>query len=178
MGLLTVIRKQKLKDKELRIIILGLDNSGKSTILNSILDKPNTDISPTLGFEIHSLQHKSHNLNFWDIGGQESIRTFWFNYFFDKFDYIFFVIDLITINSRFNEIYNEFIRLLENERFEQIKLIIILNKMDLFDNTDSESIKEEVIKKLELSRYLVKYEIVMVSGKEGKNIDLLLDKII
>lgn len=37
MGLLSIIRKQKLKDREIRCLILGLDNSGKSTIVNKLL---------------------------------------------------------------------------------------------------------------------------------------------
>lgn len=179
MGLLTIIRKQKLKDKDLRIIVLGLDNAGKSTVVHSILGNPEeTKISPTLGFEIHSMQHKGFNLNFWDIGGQESIRAFWFNYFFDKFDCILFVIDLITIRSRFNEIHREFIKLLDNEKFEKTKFVIVLNKMDLFEEHQYETVKEEILEKLQLNRYIIKYEIVMVSGKSGKNINLLVETLV
>ncbi|KAH3687343.1 hypothetical protein WICPIJ_001687 [Wickerhamomyces pijperi] len=179
MGLLTIIRKQKLKDKDLRIIVLGLDNAGKSTIVHSLLGSPeDTKISPTLGFEIHSLQHKGYNLNFWDIGGQESIRAFWFNYFFDKFDCIVFVIDLITIRTRLNEIHQEFIKLLDNEKFEKTKFIIVLNKMDLFQEDQFDQVKEEIIEKLQLKRYIVEYEIVMVSGKTGRNVPGILDKIV
>ena len=72
MGLLSIIRKHKLRDKEIRCLILGLDNSGKSTIVNKLLpkDEQNNDgIMPTVGFQIHSLMIKDVTISLWDIGG-------------------------------------------------------------------------------------------------------------
>lgn len=58
MVLLSIIRKNKRKERELRVLFLGLDNSGKSTILKRIQGKDITDISPTLGFDIFTLLHE------------------------------------------------------------------------------------------------------------------------
>lgn len=49
MGLLTIIRKQRLKEKELRVLILGLDNGGKTTILKKLNGEDIYEVSPTLG---------------------------------------------------------------------------------------------------------------------------------
>lgn len=57
MVLLSIIRKNKLKERELRLLFLGLDNSGKSTILKRIQGKDIDDVSPTLGFDIFTLLH-------------------------------------------------------------------------------------------------------------------------
>eukprot|EP00656_Telonema_subtile_P003763 TRINITY_DN11700_c0_g1_i1.p2 TRINITY_DN11700_c0_g1~~TRINITY_DN11700_c0_g1_i1.p2 ORF type:complete len:102 (+),score=14.12 TRINITY_DN11700_c0_g1_i1:334-639(+) len=38
-------------------------------------------IEPTLGFNIKTLEHKGFTLNFWDVGGQKTIRAYWRNYF-------------------------------------------------------------------------------------------------
>lgn len=57
MVLLSIIRKNKLKERELRILFLGLDNSGKSTILKRIQGKDIDSVSPTLGFDIFTLLH-------------------------------------------------------------------------------------------------------------------------
>ncbi|XP_065560826.1 ADP-ribosylation factor-like protein 2 [Artemia franciscana] len=58
MGLLTIIRKLKQKEKEVRILMLGLDNAGKTTILKKFSGEDISTISPTLGFNIKSFEHK------------------------------------------------------------------------------------------------------------------------
>jgi ADP-ribosylation factor-like protein 3 len=100
MGLLNLLRKLKkvrfsqrmvyLKhinyfktqsDNEARLLVLGLDNSGKTTILKKLSDEDITQIMPTQGFNIKSLMHEGFKLNVWDIGGQKSIRPYWRNYY-------------------------------------------------------------------------------------------------
>ncbi|EKX72257.1 ADP-ribosylation factor, arf, putative [Theileria equi strain WA] len=57
MGLLKVIRKTKLLEKEMRILILGLDNAGKTTILKKINSEDVSKVEPTVGFSIKSLEY-------------------------------------------------------------------------------------------------------------------------
>ena len=52
MGLLTIIKKVKAKERELRILMVGLDNAGKTTIVKRINGEDIPKISPTLGFNI------------------------------------------------------------------------------------------------------------------------------
>ena len=70
-------------DKLIVIIIFnrGLDNAGKTTILKKFNGEDITTISPTLGFNIKTLEHNGFNLNIWDVGGQKSLRSYWRNYF-------------------------------------------------------------------------------------------------
>ncbi len=70
MGLLTLLRKLKRTDKEARILVLGLDNAGKTTILKKLADEDITHTMPTQGFNIKSVQHEGFKLNVWDIGGE------------------------------------------------------------------------------------------------------------
>ena len=49
--------------------MLGLDNSGKTTILKKLSDEDISQIMPTQGFNIKSLMHDGFKLNVWDIGG-------------------------------------------------------------------------------------------------------------
>ena len=51
--------------------MLGLDNSGKTTILKKLSDEDITHIMPTQGFNIKSLMHDGFKLNVWDIGGTQ-----------------------------------------------------------------------------------------------------------
>lgn len=50
--------------------MLGLDNSGKTTILKKLSDEDISQIMPTQGFNIKSLMHDGFKLNVWDIGGK------------------------------------------------------------------------------------------------------------
>lgn len=68
---------------EARILVLGLDNAGKSTILARLSEEEIATIRPTQGFVVKSLKHDNIRLNVWDVGGQKSIRPYWRNYFAD-----------------------------------------------------------------------------------------------
>lgn len=81
MVLYTILKKIKEKEKQQRILILGLDNAGKTTIVKKLNGDDVDSISPTLGFNINTLIHKEHQINVWDIGGQQTLRSYWRNYF-------------------------------------------------------------------------------------------------
>ena len=62
MGLLSILRKLKEKEKDVRILMLGLDNAGKTTILKKFNGEDINTISPTLGFNIKTLEHKGDSM--------------------------------------------------------------------------------------------------------------------
>lgn len=92
MGLLTILKKMKQKERELRLLMLGLDNAGKTTILKKFNGEDVDTISPTLGFNIKTLEHRGFKLNIWDVGGQKSLRSYWRNYF-ESTDGLIWVVD-------------------------------------------------------------------------------------
>lgn len=55
MGLLRLLRSLKKSEKEARILVLGLDNAGKTTILKALSDEDISTIMPTQGFNIKAL---------------------------------------------------------------------------------------------------------------------------
>lgn len=74
-GLIGILRNlRKNKKEELRILVLGLDNAGKTTILKSLANEDISTITPTEGFNIKNLTHDKFKLNVWDIGGQRALR--------------------------------------------------------------------------------------------------------
>merc|ERR1719298_75234 len=92
MGLLSLLRNMRKNDTEKRILVLGLDNAGKTTILKKLSEEDISTIMPTQGFNIKSLVHEGFKLNVWDIGGQKSIRQYWSNYF-ESTDALVYVVD-------------------------------------------------------------------------------------
>ncbi|CAG2100207.1 unnamed protein product [Medioppia subpectinata] len=100
MGLLALLRKLKATpNRELRILLLGLDNAGKTTILKKMASEDVTHITPTQGFNIKSVQSVGFKLNVWDIGGQRKIRPYWRNYF-DNTDKLIGVPILVYANKQ------------------------------------------------------------------------------
>ena len=63
MGLLNILKKMKKEEREARILVLGLDNAGKTTILKKLSDEDITHIMPTQGFNIKSLVQDGFKLN-------------------------------------------------------------------------------------------------------------------
>ncbi len=78
--------------KEVRILILGLDNAGKTTILYRLQADEPVQTIPTIGFNVETLQYKNIKFQVWDLGGQTSIRPYWRCYY-PNTDAIIFVVD-------------------------------------------------------------------------------------
>ncbi|XP_071097549.1 ADP-ribosylation factor-like protein 3 [Haliotis cracherodii] len=130
MGLLALLRKLKSNtDRELRILLLGLDNAGKTTLLKKLASEDVSHTTPTQGFNIKSVQSAGCKLNVWDIGGQRKIRPYWRNYF-ENTDVLIYVIDS-SDKKRFDETSLELKELLEEEKLAGVPLIVFANKQDL-----------------------------------------------
>eukprot|EP00934_Nitzschia_sp_Nitz4_P008191 Nitzschia sp. Nitz4//scaffold120_size68122//19624//20258//NITZ4_006042-RA/size68122-protein2genome-gene-0.60-mRNA-1//-1//CDS//3329534272//8181//frame0 len=138
MGLLTILKKVKEQEKEIRLLVLGLDNAGKTTIVKKLCAQPIDEVEPTLGFQIQTLQYKEYSLNIWDIGGQSSIRAYWRNYF-EKTDGLIWVIDSCDA-SRFDLVRKELESLLQQERLAGATLLILANKQDIDGSVSSDAI--------------------------------------
>lgn len=140
MGLLTILKKLKKKEKEVRLLMLGLDNAGKTTILKKFNGEDINTISPTLGFNIKTLEHRGFRLNMWDVGGQKSLRSYWQNYF-ESTDGLIWVVDSAD-RRRLQDCKNELHSLLLEERLLGATLLVFVNKQDLPGALPANEIKE------------------------------------
>jgi ADP-ribosylation factor-like protein 2 len=115
MGLLSYLKSltSRNTNAEIRILILGLDNSGKSTILRRLSDEDILDVRPTQGFQVKTLTQSDFQINMWDVGGQKSIRSYWRNYF-EQTDGIIWVIDSVD-RFRLEECKNQLRDILKQE---------------------------------------------------------------
>ena len=129
MGLLTILKKVKQKEQEVRLLILGLDNAGKTTVMKKISGEDIHEISPTVGFNIKSLEYKGYVLNIWDVGGQKTIRTYWRNYF-ELTDGIIWVVDSVD-RFRLQECRQQLRDILAQEKLAGASLLVFANKQDL-----------------------------------------------
>lgn len=153
--------------------MLGLDNSGKTTILKKLSDEDITHIMPTQGFNIKSLIHDGFKLNVWDIGGQKSIRPYWRNYF-DQTDALIYVIDSAD-RRRIEETGVELQSLLDEERLGSVPLLIMANKQDLLSAMTPAELTEELHLKTIRERT---WQILPCSAKTGEGLEASMEWIV
>jgi len=112
--------------KESRILMLGLDGAGKTTILYKFKLNKVVATIPTIGFNVETLQYKNISFTVWDIGG--STKTWRYHYTNTKG--LIFVIDT---NDRLsiNDAKEELMRLLYEDELRNAVLLIFANKQDL-----------------------------------------------
>ena len=119
----------KQKEKEIRILILGLDNAGKTTVVRKLMGAPIDEIEPTLGFTIQTMPHPAgYTLHVWDVGGQKSLRAYWRNYF-EATDGLVWVVDS-TDHRRLEDCRAALHQLLQEERLAAATLLVLCNKQD------------------------------------------------
>lgn len=138
--MLSILRKARLKDKEMRILMLGLDNAGKTTIVKKIMNEDVNSVSPTLGFIIKTIEYDGYKLNIWDVGGQKTLRTYWKNYF-EKTDTLIWVVDA-TDRERIDDCRQELEGLLLEERLMGASLLVFKNKSDVQGAMTEDDIRE------------------------------------
>jgi ADP-ribosylation factor-like protein 2 len=86
-------------------------------------------ISPTLGFQINTMEYKGHKLNIWDVGGQQTIRAYWRNYF-ETTEGLIWVVDS-SDTMRLEDCRRELQTLLGEEKLAGASLLIFANKQDI-----------------------------------------------
>lgn len=116
-------------NKEVRVLILGLDNAGKTTILYKLQMGEVVTTVPTIGFNVETVQYKSLRFQVWDLGGQTSIRPYWRCYY-QNTNAIIYVVDSAD-TERLALSKHELVTMLEEEELKGAALIIFANKQDL-----------------------------------------------
>uniref|UniRef100_A0A3P8RA01 ADP-ribosylation factor 5 n=1 Tax=Astatotilapia calliptera TaxID=8154 RepID=A0A3P8RA01_ASTCA len=77
--------------KQMRILMVGLDAAGKTTILYKLKLGEIVTTIPTIGFNVETVEFKNISFTVWDVGGQDKIRPLWRHYFQNTQGLIFVV---------------------------------------------------------------------------------------
>lgn len=126
-----------------KILFLGLDNAGKTTLLFKIKDDEFKETVPTVGLNVEQISYKNMSLTLWDVGGQA--RKLWKHYY-DKVDGVIMVIDSSDVD-RMKIVKNELSKIVVEPGLETVPILIFANKQDL----DSALGKDEIGELLGLS---------------------------
>ncbi|KAH8113223.1 ADP-ribosylation factor Arf1 [Phellopilus nigrolimitatus] len=138
-----------LGKKEMRILMVGLDAAGKTTILYKLKLGEIVTTIPTIGmsylglcfkristifmiksgFNVETVEYKNISFTVWDVGGQDKIRPLWRHYF-QNTQGIIFVVDS-NDRERVVEAREELQRMLNEDELRDALLLVFANKQDL-----------------------------------------------
>jgi Arf/Sar family protein len=125
--MMRTLRNRMKRESEPRILILGLDNAGKTTILKKLAGDEPTEQGPTQGFNIKSLSLEGRSAKLCDLGGQRALRDFWQDYY-ENTDCIMYVVDSSDRN-RLEEAHASFVDVVQG--IPRVPVLVFANKQDL-----------------------------------------------
>ncbi|CAD0196501.1 unnamed protein product [Chrysodeixis includens] len=131
--------KYLVQKDEYCVLILGLDNAGKTTYLEATKTKfskkykamnPNR-ITTTVGLNIGKIDVDGVSLNFWDLGGQQELQSLWDKYYAECHAVIYIVDS--SDRERVSESKETFDRMIASEHLSGVPLLVLANKQDIPD---------------------------------------------
>jgi len=121
---------------EKRILMVGLDAAGKTTILYKLKLGEVVTTIPTIGFNVETVEYKNISFTVWDVGGQDKIRPLWRHYY-QNTQGIIFVVDsndrerIDDTGGADNSAKEELHRMLAEDELRDAVLLVFANKQDL-----------------------------------------------
>jgi ADP-ribosylation factor protein 1 len=122
--------------QEMRILMVGLDAAGKTTILYKLKLGEVVTTIPTIGFNVETVEYKNISFTVWDVGGQDKIRPLWRHYY-QNTQGIIFVVDsndrerIDDAGGCENTAKDELHRMLAEDELRDAILLVFANKQDL-----------------------------------------------
>ncbi|KAK3570846.1 hypothetical protein QTP86_028277, partial [Hemibagrus guttatus] len=115
--------------KQMRILMVGLDAAGKTTILYKLKLGEIVTTIPTIGFNVETVEYRNICFTVWDVGGQDKIRPLWRHYF-QNTQGLIFVVDS-NDRERVAESADELSKMLQEDELRDAVLLVFANKQDL-----------------------------------------------
>lgn len=119
------------ENEKARILLLGLDAAGKTSLMYKLKLDENVVTVPTIGFNVETIQYKQIEFTMYDVGGQDKIRPLW-RVYFQSTDAIIFVVDS-NDKERIPEAREELEKIFQSDLLRDAKLLVLANKQDLPD---------------------------------------------
>eukprot|EP01065_Artemidia_motanka_P007113 TRINITY_DN1350_c0_g2_i1.p1 TRINITY_DN1350_c0_g2~~TRINITY_DN1350_c0_g2_i1.p1 ORF type:complete len:183 (+),score=87.78 TRINITY_DN1350_c0_g2_i1:1-549(+) len=115
--------------KEVRMLMVGLDAAGKTTILYKMKLGEIVTTIPTIGFNVETVEYKNIKFTMWDVGGQDKLRPLWRHYF-QNTNGVIFVVDS-NDRDRVGQAKDELQKMLSEDELRDACLLVFANKQDL-----------------------------------------------
>ena len=161
------------RKQPVNIVILGIENAGKTTLLRNISGMKFAETLTTIGMNVEVLKHKGLDFQTIDVGGQLHFRETLWQYYTTLAKGAIFVFDIFD-RSKFKEAKRWF-EYISHRLSKKAVLMFLANKIDLKGEDDTFLTTEEIIDMFKLdnvSRYPERsFRIWETSAKTGENID-------
>ncbi|CAF1539913.1 unnamed protein product [Adineta ricciae] len=130
------------KQKEIRLLVCGLDAAGKTTMLYvTKLGEVVTTI-PTIGFNVETVLYKNLQIVSWDVGGRDKIRPLWRHYYQDTSG-IVFVVDS-NDRDRIDEAKVQLHEIANEDLLREVPILVFANKQDLPNALSVKELEEKL----------------------------------
>ena len=130
------------QDKEASLVVIGLDNAGKTTLLHRLRTGTVRQFTPTERVKEQNFQIAGIKFQGFDLGGHDAVRHLWEEYYLET-DAIIFMVDCTDIR-RFEEAQEELEEILEYEPINDKPIVILSNKVDRKDATHLDDVVEAI----------------------------------
>ncbi|XP_034032549.1 ADP-ribosylation factor 4 [Thalassophryne amazonica] len=147
--------------KQTRILMVGLDAAGKTTILYKLKLGEVVTTIPTIGFNVETVEYRNICFTVWDVGGQDKIRPLWRHYF-QNTEGLIFVVDS-NDKERIGESAEELKKMLQEDELRDAILLVFANKQDL----PNALTVDELTDKLQLQTFRRKWYIQATCATTG-----------
>ncbi|XP_009886815.1 PREDICTED: ADP-ribosylation factor-like protein 13B [Charadrius vociferus] len=114
--------------RKVTLIMVGLDNAGKTATVRGIQGESPEDVAPTVGFSKIDLKQGRFEVTIFDLGGGKRIRNIWRNYYAESYGVIF-VVDSSDI-ARMEETKQAMIEVLNSPKISGKPVLVLANKQD------------------------------------------------
>merc|ERR1711924_316387 len=129
MGIFGKVFGKLVGKKDCRILMVGLDAAGKTTILYKLKLGEVVTTIPTIGFNVETVEYKNISFTVWDVGGQDKIRPLWRHYY-QNTQGLIFVVDS-NDRDRADDAKEELNKMLNEDEMRDAALLVFANMQDL-----------------------------------------------
>jgi Arf/Sar family protein len=134
--------KSHIGKQDVRILMVGLDAAGKTTILYKLKLGEIVTTIPTIGFNVETVEYKNLKFTMWDVGGQDKLRPLWRHYF-QNTNGIIFVVDS-NDRDRVAQARDELQKMLAEDELRNAVLLVFANKQDLPNAMSTTEVQEKL----------------------------------
>ncbi|KAA0722233.1 ADP-ribosylation factor-like protein 13B [Triplophysa tibetana] len=132
--------------RKVTLVMVGLDNAGKTATVRGIQGESPLDVAPTVGFSKVDLKQGKFEVTIFDLGGGKRIRGIWKNYYSESYGVVF-VVDSSDV-QRIQETRDTMAEVLRHPRIAGKPVLVLANKQD----RDGALAEADIIESLSLEK--------------------------